>query len=62
MENKSGCSLSASQIKLTETQKKIKNYSFVENSDESDDEYDVDSEDDNSECDEYSNYEGEEYF
>ena len=62
MENKSGCSLSASQIKLTETHKKIKNYSFLENSDESEDEYDVDSEDDDSDSDNSGDCEDEKYF
>jgi len=62
MENKSGCSLSATQIKLTETHKKLKNYSFVENSDESDDEYDVDSNDDENSDSDADNKEGEEYF
>ena len=68
MGNKSGCSLNAIQIKLTENEKKIKNYSFIENnSDESDDEYDVytDDEDnsgneDNSEIED--NSENEEYY
>ena len=46
MDNKFGCSLKAVQIVLTENKKSIPNYSFIQNnSDESDDEFDIESDD-----------------